>query len=115
MEEIYRLDFKDFSRAEYIDLERQMPEDLVESHERELREDEMGVLDPLTASVIVTLGLAGLSILGAWLLKNRKDTIIEVDQVSPNVKRETIRIHISETPSDSEVVSALTKNILELK
>ncbi len=114
MEEIGRLEFKGLSRAEIIDLKRQMPEGLVEIHERELGDDEIGVLDPLTASVIITLGLAGLSVLGAWLLKNRKKQVIKYEIASPGVRKD-LTLKISDSMADADVVAALTKGIAALQ
>jgi hypothetical protein len=111
MEELCRLEIPGMSRAEFLDLKRRMPEGAVKEPELKQTGEELGVLEPITATVIVTLGLAGINVLGAWLIQNRNRRRVEYDRVKPNGEREHLFVLLDSETSEADVVEALTKNM----
>jgi len=111
MAELCRLEIPGFTRAEFLDLKGSMPEGTIEAQEPKRSSGELGALDPITASIIVTLGLASITTLATWLLKDKHDHVFRVVRELTDGTREEVEIHVTSATSNAEVIEALVSNM----
>jgi len=96
------------SRLDSLDLKGQFPDAAITFEPTTAKDTQHG---ELATAAMIALTVAGLQVLAAWLLKNRKGGTIEkiIDIVSPDGSRRTekIVIKVSESTTQADVVKEL--------
>jgi hypothetical protein len=102
------------TRLDSLDLRRQFPDAAITFDEGTATDQEHG---ELVTVAVIGLTLVGLRALAAWLLKNRRGAVIEktvvVTHGDGSTRTETIKIKVSESTSEADVVKELA-NITHL-
>lgn len=101
-----------FSRLDALDLVQDHPDARIDFEEAVPRDAEHG---ELATVALVAVTIAGLQALAAWLLKDRKQGHLErkLEMITPDGARrtETLRIHLSESTSQADVLRELGQTI----
>ncbi|MEO0910994.1 MAG: hypothetical protein AAFX96_11895 [Pseudomonadota bacterium] len=92
------------SRAELLDLTRNMPKGAIDQNETKKSNDKLGALDPLS----VWLLAMGIGAFAAWLLKNRKSQRVEIKRKWPDGTVEDIALEITESTTTEEIANILS-------
>lgn len=107
-----RVRIQGLSRLESLELKKAFPGLEVDFETGRTSETEHG---ELTTVAIIVLTLAGIQALASWMMKDRKNNVIEkrVEVVDASGQRriETIMIRISESTSQADVVKELGKSL----
>lgn len=102
-----------FSDAELLDLEAALGPDAIQRSEPDRQRYEAGALEPVTATII--LSALAIQILGAWLLKTRKNQRIRsrVRVVHPDgrIEEKELDVDLSSEKSEKDVVRAIMKDL----
>src|SRR5438477_11163598 len=102
------------TRLDRLDLQRQFPEVMIGFEEAPEPGAEHG---ELVTVAVIGLTVVGLRALAAWLLKNRRGAEIEktvqVTTADGGTRTETVKIKVTESTSDADVVKALA-NLTQL-
>ena len=98
-----------FRRLDSLDLKRQYPDASIEFEDADIDDPTHG---ELATVAVVAVSLAGLQVLAAWLLKNRKGTVIEktveIVNADGSKRTETIRVDVSESAApEADVIKSL--------
>jgi len=109
MDELYRFDILGLSPIDLAELTAELPEGSVQEKVTLLGKDEVGILDPLSATVIVTLGYAAITGVAAWILKNRSSQKVVIETVGADGERQRLCYTANASTSEADVIDALSK------
>ena len=92
------------SRAELLDLTKNLPKGAIDQNETKKSNDKLGALDPLSAWLLAM----GIGAFAAWLLKNRKSQRVVIKRKWPDGTVEDITLDISESTTTEEIAKVLS-------
>jgi hypothetical protein len=98
------------SRLDSLDLKKQFPQANISFESTETHEPQHG---ELATAAVIALSMAGIQVLGAWLLKSSKgkriEKTLEIVNADGSKRTERFAMETSESTTEADVVKELAK------